>query len=436
MKAKATRRIPTSATWRRVALVVHRYVGLVLVVFLATAGLTGSVIAFQEELDELVNPELFYIPAEERHLPNLDPFEIAARMDRLMPNGQRFRSVKLDVEEGHSFSAWVEAEPDKWQEWFVSTKTGKLIGKRTWGDLTEGKRNIIAFLYRLHYSLALGDVGIVLFGVAALLWTLDCFVGAYLTFPPPVPRGAVRRSFVRRWLPAWSIKTNKLFALIFTWHRASGLWVWALLFVFAWSGVGFNLRPVYTPVMNFIFEMKPEGHDLLPHVEPPFQEPKLSLREAAERGRVELAREARERGFEVKREVLLYYAEDHGAYGYRVESSLDISTRHPHTELYLDGQTGKVLAFYAPSGVSLGNTVSSWLFYLHMGAVFGIWYRLVIVFVGLAVFALSVTGVWIWWRKRSRNRGRQSLPSRGAIGELINVDGERNVPLVHRKIGS
>ena len=35
----------------------------------------------------------------------------------------------------------------------------------------------MAFVYRLHYSLALGDFGLWLFGVAALVWTLDSVVG-------------------------------------------------------------------------------------------------------------------------------------------------------------------------------------------------------------------------------------------------------------------
>ncbi|WP_325052205.1 PepSY domain-containing protein [Sinorhizobium meliloti] len=31
-------------------------------------------------------------------------------------------------------------------------------------------------------------------------------------------------------------------------HRAGGLWVWAMLFVLAWSSVSFNLKEVYNPV--------------------------------------------------------------------------------------------------------------------------------------------------------------------------------------------
>ncbi|MFQ5415166.1 MAG: PepSY domain-containing protein, partial [Phycisphaerae bacterium] len=63
---------------------------------------------------------------------------------------------------------------------------------RLWGDLSQGLANLMPFVYRLHHSLALGTVGTWIFGVVALLWTLDCFVGAWLTFPPPRRRDATR----------------------------------------------------------------------------------------------------------------------------------------------------------------------------------------------------------------------------------------------------
>ena len=44
---------------RRVALVVHRYVGLLMAVFLMVAGLTGSVIVYKHELEAVLSPSLF-----------------------------------------------------------------------------------------------------------------------------------------------------------------------------------------------------------------------------------------------------------------------------------------------------------------------------------------------------------------------------------------
>jgi hypothetical protein len=69
---------------------------------------------------------------------------------------------------------------------------------------------------------------------------------------------------------------------VFTCHRSSGRWLWALLLVFAWSGVGFNLQGVYEPVMGTLTGKQPSVHDGLPELPLPHPEPKLPLREAHE----------------------------------------------------------------------------------------------------------------------------------------------------------
>lgn len=397
-------------SWRRIALLVHRYVGLVMVLFLVTAGLTGTIITFQEELDEWLNPKLFHIAEAERHLPNLDPFDFRVQVERQLPPGGTFNDVYFNVDGRRTKKIWVKEQPDQWSEWFMSPKTGLKVGSRTWADLSEGKVNLITFLYRFHYSLGLGDVGIVIFGVIALLWSFDCFVGAYLTFPQNFQDRKSKKSFVVRWLPAWFLRTKQLFSLVFTWHRASGLWVWALLFVFAWSGVGFNLRPIYRPVMSALTGMQLEAYELLPQRTPPFSKPELSFQKARELARKEMAREAQQRGFSIEREVQLNYSEERGTFSYVVASSFDISPRFPGTEVYLDGN-GQFLHFSAPSGIHVGNTISNWLVYLHLGAVFGLWYRLVVALVGLVVVGLSITGVWIWWRKRAKSTARSRAQS-------------------------
>jgi len=97
----------------------------------------------------------------------------------------------LKVEPGHAARFFIRAAPgpDVTQgelpndQVFVNPYTGEVVGERKWCDITQGLKNLMPFIYRLHYSLALGTVGSYAFGIVALLWTLDCFVGAYLTFP-------------------------------------------------------------------------------------------------------------------------------------------------------------------------------------------------------------------------------------------------------------
>lgn len=395
---------------RPLALVVHRYVGLITAVFLLVAGVTGTLLVFQEELDLLLAPELFVAQPPHPGAPLLDPFELSERIARTLPAADR--SVQFDLEPQRSVIVWTEVKQSKWQQAFVSPYTGQLLGARTWGDLGEGAVNLMPFLYRLHYSLALGDVGIVLFGIIALLWTLDCCVGAYLTLPPAERRPQAKKvSLFARWLPAWRLRTSRTFSLVFTWHRASGLWVWALLLVFAWSAVGLNLAAVYRPLMGTVFEMHEPAHDRLPELPPPYPRARVTLREAHAIGRVALEEEAHRHGFEVVRERSLYHAGEHDAYIYTTESSLDISSKYPRTEIYIDAQSGRVLGFEAPTGLALGNTITNWLYALHFGVVGGLWYRIVVVIVGALVAVLSVTGVWIWWvKRRKRVRARESEP--------------------------
>ena len=392
---------------RRVAILVHRYVGLVMTAFLVVAGLTGALLAFNQELDTALNPALLRVEPPTPGARLLDPYEVQARLQEQLPPSTSYRGLSFDGKPDESLSVWIEIDRDEWRQFLVDPYTGKVLGSRDWGNLSDGViRNLMPFVYRLHYSLALGEVGTLLLGIVALLWTIDCFVGAFLTFPAPVRRGArSERSWLRRWLPAWRLRTTKLFSFVFTWHRASGLWVWALLLVFAWSAVGLNLHDVYRPVMQTLSGFQQRVHDQLPHLERPYPEPRLSLRQAHTIGRQLMSEQAGQRGFEIERELWLRHYPDHGAFSYGVASSLDISRRYPRTEVYFDAADGRLLGFEAATGISSGNTFTSWIYGLHFASVWGLWYRLVVSVTGVAVAALSITGAWIWLRKRAKRTG-------------------------------
>jgi uncharacterized iron-regulated membrane protein len=396
---------------REVALWAHRYVGLSMTVFLVVAGLTGSVLAFYHELDPWLSPGLYRsAPPTPGALP-LDPFAQREALQRQLPPGLLAQRVSFEQHPERVAPIEVSAAPGAPagldDEFFLDPYTGRVLGSRRWGDIGQGVRNVLPFLYRLHYSLALGEVGVTLFGVVALLWTIDCFIGGYLTLPVSQPRG--RRGltvWLGRWKPAWLVRAGQLFSLVFTWHRASGLWVWGLLLVFAWSGVGLNLRGVYNPVMAAAFGSQERTYARLGKLDPPRPQPELDWREAHRLARAAMAEQAARQGFAVLEERRLVYHPEIGAFRYQVQSSLDVSDRYPDTTLWLSARDGRWLGLDTPTGQNAGLTLTTWLYQLHFGAVnrLGLPYRVLVSLLGLAIAALSVTGAWVWWVKRAKRR--------------------------------
>ncbi|GAB3391686.1 PepSY-associated TM helix domain-containing protein [Azotobacter armeniacus] len=405
---------------RPLLVLIHRYVGLTMAGFLLVAGLTGSLLAWSEELDVAISPALFRAVPPEPEAPPLDPLTLRERVQALHPDAFVAR-VPLTVEPGRSLVFRLFALPDPAtgavpdlanDQVFVNPYTGEVLGERKWGDITQGAKNLMPFIYRLHYSLALGTVGSYAFGIVALLWALDCFAGAYLTFPArqrSKAQGAVGRSWLARWWPAWKVRwTGGSYKLNFDLHRVGGLWPWAMLFVLAWSSVAFNLSEVYDPVMKALFAHQPDEKGL-PKRAAPQLAPAIDWQPAREVGRRLMAEQARLQGFTVLREDVLTYDPHEAQYSYRVHSDRDVSQHWGSTRVSFDADSGALMHVWLPTGAASGDTIRTWITSLHMAALWGVPFRLFVCAMGLAVAMLSVTGVVIWWRKR---QGRVKMASK------------------------
>ncbi|WP_348273260.1 PepSY domain-containing protein [Methylocapsa sp. D3K7] len=58
---------------------------------------------------------------------------------------------------------------------------------------------------------------------------------------------------------------GRAFRVNFDLHRASGLWLWAMLFIFAWSSVMMDIRPVYDWVTQRLFDYQsPDEEYMMP----------------------------------------------------------------------------------------------------------------------------------------------------------------------------
>ncbi len=401
----------------------HRYVGLVMAAFLVIAGLTGAVLAWYPDLDRAVNRHMMQVDAPPGAV-RIDPLVLRERVQARYPDALA-NCVALRPLHDHAQVFYLSKRPGQpapaVNEVYVDPYTGSVLGARKWGDLSEGLVNLMPFIYRLHYTLALDTIGTWTFGIVAVLWTLDCFVGAWLTFPArrqgPGQSRLAPRLWMQRWWPAWKVRwsagTHKRNVDL---HRAGGLWPWAMLLVLAWSGVALNLNEeVYRPFMSRAFAMQPQMAAMAPVGADRPAEPPLGWSASLAAARSVTATVAAREGVVVINEDRISYDPKRGLVRMVVRTDRDINERYGQTSIYLDAHTGRLAGTYFPTGQAAGDTLTSWITTLHMASMWGVPFRLLITIIGVAVAMLSVTGVLIWWKKR-RARVAARRGAHGAHG--------------------
>lgn len=401
----AARLSPTRGWW----VIAHRWAGLSIALFLIIAAITGAVLPFEEPLTFATRPDAAYAAPPHPGAMPLDGVTIAERVERA--TGAKVFYTVLDVPRDHVARMFVSAPPGQpalaYDVVWADPYTGAVRLAYKWGGTRDGIVNLVPLLYSLHYGIIAGPWGEWAFGIAALVWTIDCFVGFYLTLPRRIAprrtdrRGAANRAanpgWLARWRPAWRIRRARGYKLTFDLHRAGGLWLWPLLFVFAWSGVALSLPQVEQPMMRVFGAKARFVPRALPRPEPL---PRLSRRDAVARAGPALAAIGAGRGFTLDRLAGVFYDEGSGLYRVNARTSLDASDDGGQSVLWLDGGSGAPVRFEPPQGETAADTFMAWLQYLHMARVFGLPYRIAVSVIGLLVTGLTVTGVLIWMRKR------------------------------------
>ncbi|CAN7261690.1 PepSY-associated TM helix domain-containing protein [Phenylobacterium sp. LjRoot225] len=396
----------------------HRWVGLLTAGFLFVSGVTGAVISWDHELDDLLNPHLMH--AKVAGAP-LAPLTLAAQVEARDPRVQ-VTFLPLAPEPGESLALGVTGRVDPktgrqiepgYNQVFLDPATGEELGRRNWGAVWPiTTETFVSFLYVLHYSLHIPEMwgidrwGVWLMGVIALLWTIDCFVGFYLTLPAAT-KGAARQSFWTRWKPAWKIKTSgSAYRVNVDVHRAFSLWLWGILFTVAFTAFSLNLySEVFYPVMSKVSQVTPTPFDQrTPHDRHDPVVPKIAYGPVIETARAEAAR----RGWPAPAGGV-FYSPDFGIYGvgfYAPGGDHGAGGVGP-PYLYYDGVDGRLLGQRQPWKGTAADIFVQAQFPLHSGRILGLPGRILISFTGLVVAALSVTGVVIWWKKRQARVLRQ-----------------------------
>jgi uncharacterized iron-regulated membrane protein len=385
------RPIASKRRLRTLLLRLHRWSGLGLAGFLLLAGLTGSLIVFNQELDVWLNPGFSTVPTDAKPL---SPQNLAARIEQ-QESDIRVSYLPFRVPPGQAVAAKVvprQARIDVgYDEVFADPATGHIQGRRLWGACCLSRSALMPCLYRLHHTLACGRPGEVLMGMLALLWLATLPAGAILALPGRAPLWRRLLRTLRR--PAAHPKLRLAHDL----HRATGMWFMAIMPFTALTGAAMALEvPLTRPALSLISPLAP-----LPADHPRPCGTPIGLDAAI----ADAEKLARDRAWPAPAGAIF---DDRDTGEYAVYFYPGPATRGSFLgspTLHIDACTGALRAAEMPGQGSLGDILLQARFALHSGQWLDMPGRLIIMLTGLAVPLLAVSGV-VLWALRRRPAGR------------------------------
>lgn len=364
---------------RNILVLLHRYTGLILALYLVLVGLTGSVIAFKEEIDGWLNPQWQGLPDGNAVASRLPVDQLVAVAERQQPAGRVafFYAAREDSGVARAFlvprEEGAQIAPDLV---FIDAATGAVIGERTMAHaLGLGREDIVPTLFRLHRNLLLGDLGKTVTGVLGLIWLAMLIIGIVLAWPK---KG-------KGWKAALGVKRGAgSFRVMYDLHRAVGLVAGVLLMLLALTGAILNLPDVARPAVGAVSALSPP---------PASRNPKVLS--AGWQQAIDAARATHP-------QASLFGAAFNPAQNlYQVRLHKPNDLQHSGTlRVFVDASDGKVVRSHDPLSGTGGDAFIGLQYALHSGQILGLPGQALMAFAGLLPLLFAVTGIAIWLQKR------------------------------------
>jgi uncharacterized iron-regulated membrane protein len=373
-------------TWRSILQQIHLWLGVLLCLPLLALGISGSILVFHHEIEDLFRdragvsavgmphsaPEI--LAAAQATAPDRTPLMLrmpdaagepaAVRLSR--PLGERGPAG------GSPFAGTRQVLIDP-----VSLATV---------DSANAAAPVMRFLHDLHGNLLIGGRdGRVVVGWFGVVMVFMCLSGVVLWWP----RG--------RWGAAFTIRRGaRGFRLHRDLHGALGIWSLAVLFIVSFSGAYLAFPQEIGAAITSVF-------------------PGRDLRAAAAALRVQPVRNAApidlEKAVAVAQDAAGPSSLRAAFLPARPDQPMRLAlAREGHGEgapmvtVFVDPWSGKVVEIHDPRAFTTGETILAWQRAIHEGSGLGPVYKLLVFLSGIAIPVFAVTGVMMWLIKRRASK--------------------------------
>ncbi len=353
---------------------------------LGMAGLSGSILAFYDEVDAWLNPQAYAVtPAGDM----LAPPQLIERLEQARPE-VRVWYLQYPQRSGRTAMMTTEPRPGSSGElpavesnvFFVNPYTGEVVSERYWGRCCFEPENFLNFIYEMHHSLHSGRWGGHVMALAAIVLLLNCLWVLYRSL---------------------RVRSDTVAAFLIPVSRRGVAVIIALGFLpLAVSSIALNLTDeVFKPVVSWFSPVQPGVYsEYAMKDQSDFGERVLSYKDAWLL--------AQDKGAELGWSgpvAELFYSSGYNfygmAFGYRDPAGLG------NNWMYLDGASGELVGSKTPRDGSAGDLVFFVQLPIHSGRLVGLPSKLLVTALGLLLTWFSLLAVVRESRELFAGRHRQ-----------------------------
>jgi uncharacterized iron-regulated membrane protein len=364
-----------STTVRKIVLTIHLYLGLAAGIFLAILGLTGSVMAFEGDIDHWLHPDLWYVKPGPKPLPENDLVSAAQN---------RFHSRVLAIQFPRASNLAQLMQMTDGTTAYINPYDGSVLGSKV--GLNNSDR-ALSYIHQIHLRLVpdpreapyLAEKGKIVVSWVGVILLLMVPTGVILWW-----RG--KRLTVKFKATNFKIPWHRVFHDS---HQAIGIYAALFLTIASFTGVligfGFGEKFFYavtrssppprpqptpsTPVKGALPIMADQVLDIARHAIPNAT-PSVMVRPLRSTGSYT---------------VLMRVPEE--------------TSEAVHSSVTIDQYSGKVLAVRNYQTESPGYRWIRFNRSIHTGDIFGLASHIIFSLSSLALVAMVISGFVIWWKK-------------------------------------
>ncbi len=371
---------------------VHLWLGLGSGILIFIICLSGTILAFEDEITRLLQPEKFYVAEGESTLGEEQLIEILQSEE----GGEVAYVIVPDkADEAYIFSLKTKPEQRHGTRYYMNPYSGEILG-----NASSGVKEFFGFFFRLHRWLLLdSSIGRPIVGVATLIFLVMILSGIYMWWP--VKLKFLKNGFKLKTSGPW-IKVN------YDLHNVLGFYASVLLLVLALTG------------LNWSFEWYRNGASAL-----------LGAEVFARGNNVEYNEDGSKDIFTTPLSITELRAMADEKFSYDGFHRINFGKGNsPVTEVrkyksgffafaapdkvWVNRNTGDILAIDDFSEKPVGAQIAGTIHDIHLANVYGGFSKLLFFIAALIGTSLPITGTLIWYNKRKLNQQKR----RGAKKKL------------------